>query len=307
HNDNLEIMYTVDGQPVPDERVLHGWAGHKGSAPVRIGNGARDQVQLDTAGALLDAAYLYEQGASGALTFRVWRLLRRVVQSVQRRWSEPDHGIWEPRHGMRHNVHSKLMSWLALDRGARLAPRFGDLSSAHLWASTAAQVREDMCEKGLDPSKNHFVASYGTDHADAALLLVPIHGMLGPNDPRVTKTVDFVRDRLSSGPYIYRYKVDDGVGGEEGAFILCGFWLAEALAMAGRLDEAHDVFSAHVAASNHVGLLAEEIDPSTGGLLGNFPQAFSHLGLIKAAVRIDKGLRMRDEAPAGAARPLRPL
>ncbi|MGB5809074.1 MAG: glycoside hydrolase family 15 protein, partial [Polyangiales bacterium] len=290
----LHIMYAVDGGRVPDEHTLAHFEGYKGSRPVRIGNGARDQLQLDTAGALMDAAYVYERGG-GSLTVRGWRRLRDVVENVVATWAEPDHGIWEPRGGVRHNVHSKLMSWLALQRGAQLAPLFGDRDSQTKWTRTADQLHAEICKRGLDRTGSRFVAAYDHEHTDASLLLLPIHGFLPPGDERILRTVDWIRDRLGDGPYLHRYRTDDGVGGEEGAFVLCGFWLAEALAMAGQVDEAQRVFTAHAEASNHLGLLAEEIDPRSNALLGNFPQAFSHLGLINAAARIDLALRLRDE------------
>ncbi|MEM7433887.1 MAG: glycoside hydrolase family 15 protein [Myxococcota bacterium] len=290
----LHIMYTVDGGRVPDEATLERFAGFKGSAPVRIGNGARDQLQLDTAGALLDAAYVYERGG-GSLTVRGWRKLRDVIETVAATWAEPDHGIWEPRGGRRHNVHSKLMSWLALQRGAELAPLFGDNGLRQKCQRVASQLHAELCARGLDQTGNRFVAAYDHEHPDASLLLLPIHGFLPPNDERILRTVEWIRSTLGDDPYLYRYRTDDGVGGEEGAFVLCGFWLAEALAMSGDLEEAQRVFIAHAEASNHLGLLAEEIDPSTHELLGNFPQAFSHLGLINAAARIDLALRLRDE------------
>ena len=290
----LQIMYAIDGGRVPDEETLAHLRGHLGSAPVRIGNGARDQVQLDTAGALLDAAYLYERGG-GSLTVRVWRRLRDVVDNVSADWAKPDHGIWEPRDGVRHNVHSRVMSWVALRRGADLSPLFGDKEKRKKWRADASELHRELCDRGLDAKGEHFVAAYDQDYADAALLLLPIHGVLPPNDPRVLNTIAWVRSELGHESFLYRYLSDDGVGGEEGAFVLCGFWLAEALAMAGRLSEAQEVFVAHAEASNHLGLLAEEIDPSNGNLLGNFPQAFSHLGLINAATRIDLALRLRDE------------
>ncbi|MEM8608196.1 MAG: glycoside hydrolase family 15 protein [Myxococcota bacterium] len=293
----LHIMYAVDGGRVPDEATLEHFAGFKGSRPVRIGNGARDQLQLDTAGALLDAAYVYERGG-GSLTVRGWRKLRDVVENVVQTWAEPDHGIWEPRGGVRHNVHSKLMSWLALQRGAELAPLFGDMGLQRDWVRIADQLHQELCSRGLDPSGRRFVAAYDHEHPDASLLLLPIHGFLPPNDERVLRTVEWIRTTLGDDPFLYRYRTDDGVGGEEGAFVLCGFWLAEALAMAGDVEEAQRVFVAHAEASNHLGLLAEEIDPSSGELLGNFPQAFSHLGLINAAARIDLALRLRDEGSA---------
>jgi len=293
----LHIMYAVDGGRVPDERTLEHFAGYRGSKPVRVGNGARDQLQLDTAGALMDAAYVYERGG-GSLTARGWRRLRSVVENVVAMWAEPDHGIWEPRAGKRHNVHSKLMSWLALRRGAELAPLFGDQHLQARWQQVADQLHAELCARGLDKTGKRFVAAYDHEHPDASLLLLPIHGFLPPNDERVLRTVEWIQATLSDGPYVYRYRTDDGVGGEEGAFVLCGFWLAEVLAMAGRIDEAQQVFVAHAEASNHLGLLAEQIDPGSRTLLGNFPQAFSHLGLINAAARIDLALRLRDEGSA---------
>jgi len=290
----LQIMYAVDGGRVPDERTLDHLAGYRGCKPVRVGNGARDQVQLDTAGALMDAAYVYERGG-GSLTARGWRRLREVVDNVAATWRETDHGIWEPRAGKRHNVHSKLMSWLALRRGAELAPLFGDKQLQARWQQTADELHAELCVRGLDKTGKRFVAAYDHEHPDASLLLLPIHGFLPPSDQRVLRTVEWIQAELGAGPYVYRYRADDGVGGEEGAFVLCGFWLAEVLAMAGRIDEAHEVFVAHAEASNHLGLLAEEIDPDSKMLLGNFPQAFSHLGLINAAARIDLALRLRDE------------
>jgi GH15 family glucan-1,4-alpha-glucosidase len=290
----LHIMYTVDGGRVPDEQTLGHLAGYRGSRPVRIGNGARDQLQLDTAGALMDAAYVYERGG-GSLTARGWRRLSEVVDNVAATWAEPDHGIWEPRAGKRHNVHSKLMSWLALRRGAELAPLFGDQPLQMRWQHVADELHAELCTRGLDRAGKRFVAAYDHDHPDASLLLLPIHGFLPPKDDRVLRTVEWIQAELGNGPYVYRYRADDGVGGEEGAFILCGFWLAEVLAMAGQIDEAQRVFVAHAEASNHLGLLSEEIDPGTEALLGNFPQVFSHLGLINAAARIDLALRLRDE------------
>ena len=292
--DGLEVMVAVDGTDVPVERCLDHLAGYRGSGPVRVGNGARDQLQLDTAGALLDAAYLYEQ-FGGSLTLRAWRRLRDQVELVRKRWQEPDDGIWEPRGRRRHNVHSKLMSWVAFHRGAQLASRFGDQTLQTEWNDTAELARAEILERGLDPKGRHFVNAYGDRTADAALLLIPIHELLPADHPLVQQTVAQVVAELSDGPFLHRYRIDDGVGGAEGAFVLCGFWLAEALTMAGQIDRAREVFEAHVDSANHLNLLAEELDPSSGELLGNFPQAFSHLGLINAAQRIDDALRRRDQ------------
>lgn len=290
----LDVMYTVDGKPVPEERILPHWRGFQGSAPVRIGNGARDQLQLDSVGAVVDAAYLYERFGD-VLPLRTWRRIRNVVENLQNTWNIPDDGIWEPRGCRRHNVHSKAMCWLAFERAARLAPRFGDTNAAQTWGRVADQVHADIRQHGIDRSGRFFKAAYDGEHVDAALLVLPIHGFMPADHPLMMGTVRQVQAELGVGSYIHRYHVEDGVPGDEGAFVLCGFWLAEALAMMGRLDEAQEVFNAHAEASNHVGLLAEEVDPSSRMQLGNFPQAFSHLGLINAAVRIDLAIRMRDE------------
>jgi GH15 family glucan-1,4-alpha-glucosidase len=218
-----------------------------------------------------------------------------VIDDLCHTWNMPDDGIWEPRGKRRHNVHSKMMCWLAFDRGSRIAPRFGDRDAATRWTNMASLIHDDVLKNGVDPSGNYFRAAYCTDSSDAALLTLPLHGFFEGNHPLIIKTVQRVRDELCSGPYVYRYRADDGVGGEEGAFVLCGFWLAEALAMTGDLEAAQEIFTAHVQSSNHLGLLAEQIDPITREQLGNFPQAFSHLGLITAAARIDLALRMRDE------------
>jgi GH15 family glucan-1,4-alpha-glucosidase len=290
----LQLMYTIDGRAVPHEQELGHLAGAFGSSPVRIGNGARDQIQLDTTGAIVDAAHLFER-FGGTLTLRAWDTITSVIDGAEQTWSRPDHGIWEPRNEPVHNVHSKLMNWLAMDRGAQLALSFGRRDLAARWGACAATIHADICANGMDAGRRHFVSTYGGDRPDGALLLLAAHGFLPDDDVRLKETVAFVRARLGEGPYVYRYHADDGVGGPEGAFILCGFWLAEALALSGDLDEAQRVFVAHAEASNHLGLLAEEIDPKNGTLLGNFPQAFSHLGLVNAALRIDLALRLRDE------------
>lgn len=294
----LDVMYTIHGGSVPRETTLDHLAGFAGSKPVRIGNGARDQLQLDTAGALLDAAYLHEL-YDGRLTLGTWRKLCRVVDFIRSRWTEPDEGIWEPRVSRTHNVHSKVMCWTALTRGAHLARLFGARRDHDVWVDEAARIHADVLSNGLDPRGLSFTATYGEDRVDAALLTLPLQGFLPADDPRITATVERVRDELGTGPFVHRYRTHDGVGGAEGAFMLCGFWLAEALAMAGRVDEAQEVFVAHAESSNHLGLLAEEIDPRDGSLLGNFPQAFSHLGLINAARRIDEALQRQDHGDDG--------
>jgi GH15 family glucan-1,4-alpha-glucosidase len=292
--DPLQLMYTLDGFPAPKEEILENLRGVRGSSPVRVGNGARDQLQLDTAGALLDAAFLYEQ-FGGRLQLHTWQQLKGVIQTTARRWREPDHGIWEPRHEMRHNVHSKLMCWLAFRRGNYLARLFAEPSLSEACRLEAELIRSDILKNGVDPTGSHFVSAYGHDEPYASLLLLPVVGCVRADEPLMQRTVDWLRSELRAGPFLYRYRIYDGVGGPEGGFLLCGFWLAEVLALAGRIEEAESVFVANAEAANHLGLLAEEVHPFTHEPLGNFPQAFSHLGLISAAARIDLALRRRDE------------
>jgi GH15 family glucan-1,4-alpha-glucosidase len=294
--ESLQVMYAIDGMKVPDERVLEHLRGFAGSVPVRVGNGAKDQLQLDACGSMLDAAWIYER-CGGSLTLRTWRHLRRVVDMVRRRWHEPDHGIWEPRSGEKHNVDSKVMCWVALDRGARMAKLFGDREAEQSWSQTAREIHDTILRDGIDRSGKRFSAAFGVDMPDSSLLRIPMSSFIDPKHPYVVETTEWVRKELSSGPFIHRYRLDtdDGVGGDEGAFVLCGFWLAENYAMQGRIEDALDVFVAHAEASNHLGLLAEEIDPSSGAQLGNFPQAFSHLGMVNSALRIDLAMRLRDE------------
>ena len=299
--DRLDLMVSIHGGDSAEEQVLGHLAGHRGTGNVRIGNAATHQVQLDITGPLLDATDLYER-SGGIISLRFWREIRRLVDETADTIGDPDHGIWEPRSEPQHHVHSKLMAWVALDRALQLAPLFGGDEHQERWRAAREEVRQDILERGFNSKLGSFVNAYGSKDVDAALLLFPIYGFLPPNHSCVTGTLDRVIRDLSDGRYLRRYRGDDGIGADEGGFLLCGFWLAEALALAGRVDEALEVMSQHVGAANHVGLLAEEVDPVTGTELGNFPQAFSHLGLIQAATRIDLAIRMRDEGSERAPR-----
>jgi alpha,alpha-trehalase len=291
---SLDIMVNLDGDDVPDEKILDHLAGHRDSRPVRIGNAARLQIQHDIIGPLLDAASVFEQ-SGGTLSLRLWRQVRRLMNEAIPKAGEPDHGIWEPRREPAHHVHSKLMTWVALDRAVHIGSRFGGDREEPTWRHAREAIAAEILERGYDATQGCFVGEYGGRDVDASLLLMPIYGFLPPRDERVVRTIDRVIASLRDGPFLRRYRVDDGIESDEGGFVLCGFWLAEALALAGRLDEALDVFQTHLSASNHLGLLSEEVDPATGDALGNFPQAFSHLGLIQAAARLDHALRLRDE------------
>lgn len=293
----LDIMVTLDGGDVPEEEVLGHLAGHCGSRPVRIGNAARAQTQHDIVGPLLDAASVFER-CGGTLALRFWRQIRSRVNEAVARAADPDHGIWEPRSEPVHNVHSKLMTWVALDRAIHIASRFGGDREEETWRAARSHLGDEILRRGFDAERGTFVGVYGGRGVDASLLLMPIYGFLPPGDLRVDRTIQRVIDELGDGRFVRRYAGGDGIDSKEGAFVLCGFWLAEALALTGRLDDALEVFHNHLGASNHLGLLAEEVDPASGASLGNFPQAFSHLGLIHAATRLDHALRLRDEGSA---------
>jgi GH15 family glucan-1,4-alpha-glucosidase len=290
----LDIMVAIDGADVPNEVMLDHLAGHRGARPVRIGNAARWQTQRDIVGPLLDAASLHEQ-SGGRLGLRFWRQIRKLVNRAIEYAAEPDHGIWEPRAEPAHNVHSKLMIWVALDRALAIAPLFGGDRYEPTWRQARDRIHAEILERGFDREAGTFVGTYGGSRMDASLLLLPIYDFLPPSDPRIRNTVDRVISELRDGRFMRRYRTPDGIDGDEGGFVLCGFWLAEALALCGRLDDAIEVFQNHVSAANHLGLLAEEVDTRTGAPLGNTPQGFSHLGLIQAAARLDLALRLRDE------------
>jgi GH15 family glucan-1,4-alpha-glucosidase len=290
----LDILVSLDGGDVAREEILEHLAGYAESRPVRIGNAAAYQVQHDITGPLLSAASLYER-SGGIVSLRMWRELRHLVDKAVDRAGEPDHGIWEPRAEPSHHVHTKLMNWVALDRALQMAPLFGGDREQERWHTVRQTLRAEILERAYDTHSGTFVGSYDGDDIDAAVLLFPIYGFLPPDDERVIRTIDRVRKELGEGRFVRRYQGGDGLESREGAFVLCGFWLAEALALAGRLDEALEVMHDHLTACNHVGLLSEEVDAGTGALLGNLPQAFSHLGLIQAATRLDLALRLRDE------------
>ena len=292
--DTLDVMVTIDGGNVPREVTLDHLVGHGGARPVRLGNAARLQTQHDIVGPLLDAASLHER-SGGVLGLRFWRQIRKLVNQAIENASEPDHGIWEPRAEPSHHVHSKLMIWVALDRALAIGPRFGGDRYEKTWQQARERIHADILRRGFDKETGTFVGAYGGRDMDATLLLLPIYDFLPPADPRITNTVDRVIQELGDGRFLRRYRTSDGIDADEGGFVLCGFWLAEALALCGRLDEALEVFHNHLSAANHLGLLSEQVDTATGAPLGNTPQAFSHLGLIQAAARLDLALKLRDE------------
>ncbi len=285
----LPALFTLDGRPGPVERELDGWPGYDDSRPVRVGNGAADQHQLDGYGWVLDAAWLLTD-AGHHLDGETWRAMRGFADHVAATWEQPDAGIWERRDEPRHHVHSKLMAWLALDRAARIAqPRGGRAAKrAPLWRAVRDRVAADVRANGFDDGLGAYTAAYGSGDLDAAVLLLPILGIEAKASPRVVGTVDAIRDRLGAGgPLVYRYLGEDGLPGREGAFLPCSFWLVQALVGIGRRAEARDLFGELLKLGGPLGLYAEEMDPRTREHLGNFPQALTHAALLQAAAALD--------------------
>jgi GH15 family glucan-1,4-alpha-glucosidase len=292
----LQLMYGIDGRSDLTEETLDHLDGYRGSRPVRVGNGAYDQLQLDIYGELMDAAYLYNKYGT-PISYELWTRLRGLIDWVCDNWRRKDEGIWEVRSGRQHSVYSKLMCWVAVDRGLRLADKRSFPADRERWLKVRDEIYEDIMENGWSPEREAFVQSYGSDTLDASNLVMPLVFFLSPKDPRMLSTLDAINrppkdGGLVSNGLVFRYDVEksaDGLMGEEGTFSLCTFWLVEALTRAGRLEEARLIFEQMLGYANHLGLYAEEIGPS-GEALGNFPQAFTHLTLISAAYNLDRAL-----------------
>jgi GH15 family glucan-1,4-alpha-glucosidase len=279
----LQIVYGLHGEEEMPEHDLPNLEGYRRSSPVRVGNGAVDQLQLDIYGELLGAAYEFVRNG-GELEPDIRSFLPHVADQACRSWQEQDYGIWELRNGPMHFVYSKVMVWVALDRALRLA-ELGLIDGAvDLWRQHRRDVREEILQRGFDRELGSFRQSYERAALDASHLLLPILEFLPVDDPRIVATLDATLEGLSEHGLLHRYVADDGVAGREGSFALCNFWAVDALALSGRVEEAREIFERMADAANHVGLYAEEIDPSSGAFLGNFPQAFTHLGLINSAV-----------------------
>jgi GH15 family glucan-1,4-alpha-glucosidase len=288
---SLQIMFGVGGEHDLSERTLPHLAGWRGSRPVRVGNGAWTQQQVDVYGELLGAAHRLT-GQLGDLDEDTRRMLVSLADAAAVRWREPDQGIWEVRGDPQHFLYSKVMCWVALDRAIALADRIGGTHRVEDWATARDEIFETVTREGWSESAGAFTQYVGTDALDASNLMLPIVGFLPASDPQVLATLDAIDERLTDERgLVYRYRTEagvDGLAGEEGTFLLCTFWLAQALAMADRVDRARQVFERAARFVNDVGLLSEEVDPTTGELLGNFPQAFSHIGLVNAAWAISE-------------------
>ncbi|MDA2915642.1 glycoside hydrolase family 15 protein [Nitrospinae bacterium AH_259_B05_G02_I21] len=291
---SLQVMYGIDGRHTLTEETLDHLEGYRGSRPVRIGNGAYSQLQLDIYGELMDSVYLFNKYGT-PISYDFWVNLRRLLNWLCDNWQQPDEGIWEVRGGQQHFVYSKLMCWVALDRGLRLAHKRSFPADRDRWETTRDQIYEEIMDKGWNDKRQAFVQSYGSEHLDASNLMMPLVFFLSPTDPRMLATLDATMRELVSDSLVYRYNVDDtddGLKGDEGTFSICTFWLVEALTRAGRVGEARLIFEKMLGYANHLGLYAEQIGP-TGEALGNFPQAFTHLALISAAYNLDKALGER--------------
>jgi GH15 family glucan-1,4-alpha-glucosidase len=285
----LQVMYDVRGGADLTEEVLDHFEGYRGSAPVRIGNAASEQLQLDIYGELIDSVYQYNRLVS-PIHHDTWMDLCRVVDWVCENWDQVDDGIWEVRSGRQHFTMSRLMSWVALDRSIRMAFERGLPADLAAWQRQRDAIYRQIMTRGWHPERRAFVQHYDTDVLDAGVLLMPLVNFIAPTDPRWLSTLDGMSGELVSDSLVYRYNVEaspDGLTGHEGTFSMCTFWYVEALAKAGRLDEARLIFEKMLTYANHLGLYAEQIG-LTGEALGNFPQAFTHLALISAACDLDR-------------------
>jgi GH15 family glucan-1,4-alpha-glucosidase len=287
----LQVMYGIDGRSeLPEEELTH-LEGYMGSGPVRIGNAAADQRQLDIYGEMIDSVYLYNRHAR-PIYHDAWESLRKIIDWLCENWDEPDEGIWETRGGQKDFTYSRLMCWVALERSVRINRQRGLPGDIVRWLAERDRIYDQIMERGWNQERQAFVQNYGSDVLDASILLMPLVLFIAPTDPRWLSTLDAIGDELVSDSLVYRYNVEaspDGLRGDEGTFSMCSFWYVEALTRAGRLEEARLAFEKMLTYANHLGLYSEEIGP-TGELLGNFPQAFTHLALISAAVNLDRHL-----------------
>ncbi len=288
---SLQIMYGIGGEHDLSERELPHLRGWRDSEPVRVGNGAWDQVQLDVYGELLNSLWLYQERL-GDLHPEIQQFVADLADTAARRWEEKDSGMWEMRGEPRHHLSSKVLCWVALDRAVKLADQLGEYAKTEEWEAARDEIRDAVLRRGWSDKRRAFAQSFDSDELDAAQLLMPILGFLPATDERMKSTIDAIADDLTENALVLRYKNEeglnaDGLSGEEGTFTICSFWLVACLAQAGEVERAQELFDQLTGYSNDLGLLAEEIDTANDEQLGNFPQAFSHIGLIVAAAHLD--------------------
>jgi GH15 family glucan-1,4-alpha-glucosidase len=295
---DLQIMYGVSGERRLTEVELPWLTGYERSRPVRIGNGASGQRQLDVYGEVIDA--LYQSRVHGLEpSLDAWRIVRKLLEWLESGWREPDDGIWETRGGRRHFTHSKVMAWVAFDRGIRMIERFERQGPVDRWRAARKELHREVCEKGFDADRGAFVQSYGSQRLDASLLMIPLVGFLPADDRRVAGTVAAIEQELTRDGFVERYRADeenveiDGFPPGEGVFLPCSFWLAGVRALQGRHREARELFERLLGLRNDLGLISEEYDPERKRLVGNFPQALTHMTLVGTALQLAEGERMR--------------
>ena len=286
HPERLHPLYTVDGQELGPEAVIETLPGYAGSRPVRVGNAANRQIQLDVFGPVVDLVVAVVE-ARGSVRAGDWHLVERMVQAVERRWHEPDHGVWEARIAPRHHVYSKVMCWLTVDRALRLHERCGGGAGREDWVTLRESIRHDVLNQGWNEAAGAFSVAYGDEEIDASSLWVGLAGLVSDDDPRFLATVLRVESALRSGPVVYRYRWDDGLPGSEGGFHICTAWLIEAYLRTGRRGDAEELFQQMIGTAGATGLLPEQFDPMAERGLGNHPQAYSHLGVIRCALALD--------------------
>ncbi len=284
----IQIMYGIAGERRLGEWTVPWLPGYEGAQPVRIGNAAALQLQLDVYGELMDALYIARKGGLDG-DAASWRLQIALMTHLEAAWQSPDEGIWEVRGPPRHFTHSKVMAWVAFDRAVKTIEQFGLDGPLARWRAARDRIHEEVCHHGYSAERGCFVQSYGSREMDAALLMLPLVGFLPASDPRIRRTVRAIEDDLLVDGLVRRYRTEtatDGLPGGEGAFLACSFWYVDNLALQGRRDEARALFTKLLALRNDVGLLAEEYDPGSGRMLGNFPQAFSHIALVNSALAL---------------------
>jgi GH15 family glucan-1,4-alpha-glucosidase len=287
---DMHIMYGLGGERWLEERELDWLPGYENSSPVRVGNAASDQHQLDVYGEVMDAMHFMRRRGLEP-SENAWHIQRAILDFLESDWHKPDEGIWEVRGPRRHFTHSKVMAWVAMDRAVRAVEEFGLEGSADKWRHLAQEIHDEVCQKGFDSEMNTFTQYYGSKHLDASVLMIPLVGFLPATDPRMVGTVEAIENRLTRDGFVDRYVTlpeIDGLPPGEGTFLPCSFWLADNYVLQGRQDDARHLFERLLGLCNDVGLLSEEYDPVSGRLVGNFPQAFTHLGLINTARNLSK-------------------
>ena len=306
---DMQILYSVTGERRLDETELAWLPGYGKAAPVRVGNAAANQFQLDVYGEVMDTLHLARDAGQAPLP-HVWQIQRVLLKFLEAKWREPDEGIWEVRGPRRHFTHSKVMAWVAFDRGVKAVERYGLDGPVDAWRRTRDQIHAQVCESGFDAQRNRFVQHYGSTDLDASLLLIPLVGFLPPDDARVRATVAAIERELLVDGLVLRYATEranangvDSLPPGEGVFLPCSFWLADCLAVTGRHAEAEVLFERLLALRNDVGLLSEELDPRSGHMLGNFPQALSHMALINTARLLSLPPNQLDESCKKGERP----